>query len=214
MSSVHDRVSLLLVAVSLGALWLEPSTVYRCAPDGEGLARCEISGRALGLAPLRRAELRGIAAAVHDSRVESHETVDSKGRQKTKHQRVETLTFRDAAGRELWSASKSMLLGATMTDLQQEVEALAQGESRRPFLRCQAVWPVLLIASLFLLIGGSHLGTRLGQALMARGVLPPAAGPLAYWGPTVAIVVLLAFAWASAAFGARPPALLAPLLGG
>jgi hypothetical protein len=204
-----DLVSLLIVGVSAGLLWLKPATVYRCAPQAPGLARCEISERLLGLVPLRSRAFEGIARVTFGEHTQQSTSLDSQGRTRTTSTDVEELALLDAQARVLWRRSESHLLGASLADLAGELELLVSGESAEPFARWHQPWPVLLITSLFLLLGASHLATRLGLVLIQAGWLPAGAHAIVYWGPTLALLLLLGAAWGVAWVGADPPAWLA-----
>ena len=211
--SLADVASLGLLVVALLFLWLEPTTVYRCAPRGEGSAQCLISERGLGLVPLAERTLVGITRASYGRHTEQSESRNSDGRTRTTRTTVEDLVFLDAQQRELWKASESHLLGASLEDLARRVEELVSGEDPKPFVRWYVPWPVLLLATPFVLIAASHLPTRVALCLRRRGLIPNPLYQVLYWTPMLAIGALLPFAWVVAFLGASPPAWLVKGLG-
>lgn len=208
-----DVVSLGLLVVALLLLWLQPTTVYRCAPQGEGSAQCLISERGLGMVPLGERTLVGITQASYRSHTEQSESHGSDGRTRTTRTTVEDLVFLDAQQRELWKASESHLLGASLEDLARRVEGLVSGEDPTPFVLWYVPWPVLLLATPFVLIAASHLPTRVAWSLRSRGLIPNALYQVLYWTPTLAVGALLVFAWVVAFLGANPPTWLVKVLG-
>ena len=200
-----DAVSVLLLAVALGALWLAPTRAFRCTAQPPGQARCEISRRLLGLVPIAKETIPGIARAEVTSWVERSEVQNAGERPRQVSTRVEGLLLADADGDALWRAAESHLAGASLADVAQEVEAVVAGASPDGFVRWSTPWPVLLLATPFLLIATSHLTGRLALALRARGVLAGSAYQLAYWLPTLLVATLLAVAWLVALAGANPP---------
>jgi hypothetical protein len=203
---VQGVVSLVLLAVALAGLWWQPTRVFACAPQAEGLARCDVSRRLLGLVPMGRRTIAGIGHAGYGTRTEVSELRDATtNRRRELATRVEGLLLADAEGRELWSSVESHLLGASLADVASGVEAVLAGESATPFVAWYVPWPLLLLCTLFLLIATSHLGTLASLALHRRGLLGGVSHGLAYWLPTLVVAGVLAAAWLVALAGADPP---------
>jgi len=191
-----------------------PSTA--APPTARALARCEISGAPWGSCRCARLELRGhrrSGATTHESRATRHGRTPRVG-QKTKHQPGRDAgPSGNARGQELWSASRSMLL--RRDDGRPAAGARSAGPGR------VAPSPSCVASSLAGPPGREPVPADRGQpprhasraGAHGRGVLPPAAGPLVYWVATVALGLLLAFAWASAAFGGQPAGPAGPVAG-
>lgn len=201
-----DVASFVLLAVAIAGLWWQPTRVFACAPQSDGLVRCDISARLLGLVPLGRSTVAGIAHAKLGTWTEKSEVRDTTAnRARELATRVEGLVLADADGRELWSSSESHLLGASLEDVASGIESRIGDEAAAPFVAWYVPWPVLLLCTLFLLIATSHLGTSASLALRSRGLLGGVSYGLAYWLPTLVVAGVLAVAWLVALAGASPP---------
>ncbi|HXT22138.1 MAG TPA: hypothetical protein VN923_15400, partial [Thermoanaerobaculia bacterium] len=182
---------------------------FACVPQAGGAVRCEISTRLLGMVPLGQRTVPGIAHASYGTHTETSEVRDDANRRREIATRVEGLVLSDAAGNDLWSSSESHLLGASLADLASGIESLVAGASATPFVAWYVPWPPLLLATLFLLIATSHLGTLASLALHRRGLLGGVSHGVAYWLPTLLVAGALALAWLVALAGAHPPRWLA-----
>jgi hypothetical protein len=203
---------LLLLVVGLGLTWFKPVRAFRCATQGGGLARCAISERLFGLIPVRTQDVPDIAKASTSHRTTTSESREG-GRTRTTTTHIYDLSFVDAQGRELWSASESHLLGASLDQVGANVEQVASGELSGEIARVQAVWPALLAGTLFVTIAASALGSKLGLELRNRGSIPQALYQFVfYWGTLLVPVALYGAAWVLALLGKDPPAFLLPLL--
>jgi len=210
---VPQLVLMLLLAVGLAASWLKPLRAFRCSAQGQGRAQCVVAERLLGVFPLREQVLEGIAGTQSGAHTTTSESRDDQGRTRTLTTRVDELAFKDAAGRVLWSSEESHLIGAAQQQLATEVAALAAGERSDVIVRVQAVWVVLLLGTLFCLIGVSSLGTELGLLLRDRGLIPQSVHVAVFhWGAFVVPLLLFGLAWALAGLGADPPAALVSVL--
>ena len=160
--------------------------------------------------PLGRRTIAGIAHAGYGTQTAISELRDpTTNRRSQLETRIEGLLLVDAKGRELWSSIESHLLGASLGDVASGIESLIVDETAAPFVAWYVPWPVLLLASLFLLIATSHLGTLATLALRRRGLLGGLSYGLAYWLPTLVVAGVLAVAWLVALAGAHPPRWLA-----
>ena len=174
--------------------------------------RCDVSARLLGLVPLGRRTIAGIAHAGYGTETATSELRDpTTSRPRRLTTRIEGLLLVDAAGRELWSSFESHLLGASLEEVASGIESLIGDATAAPFVAWYVPWPVLLLASLFLLIATSHLGTSASLTLRRRGLLGGVSYGLAYWLPTLVVVVVLVAAWLIAFVGAHPPRWLSAL---
>jgi hypothetical protein len=207
--AVTDVASVVLLAIALATLWWSPTHVFRCVAEAGGLARCEVSTRLLGLVPLGHRTVSGIAHAGYGTDVVTSEVRDTTDRRRLITTRVEGLLLSDAAGKDLWWSAESHLLGASLGDVASAIASLLAGESATPFVAWYVPWPPLLLATLFLLIATSHLGTIASLALRRRGWLGGVSYGLAYWLPTLLVTGVLALAWLVALAGAHPPRWLA-----
>lgn len=209
-----DFISVLLLAAAIGTLWLKPFTVFRCGVETEGQAQCTISERLLLVAPLRTEHLRHLTDAGYAEHTETSESTDSEGKHHTTETTVEDLSLSDAQGSTVWRTSESYLIGASLQNVGDRVQSLIRGASSAPFVRWHTAWPVLLIATLFGLIGAIHLMARLGGALVGWGVISPVLERLAFErAPGVFLLLLFASAWVVALLGGDPPATLIGVLG-
>lgn len=198
--------SLVLLAVAIAGLWWQPTRVFACAPQGDGLARCDMSARLLGLVPLGGRTIAGIAHAGYGTRTEISDVRDpTTNRRRELETRVEGLLLADAESRELWSSVESHLLGASLAEVASGIESLIGNGAAAPFVAWYVPWPVLLLATLFLLVATSHLGTLASLALRRRGLLGGVSYGIAYWLPTLVVAGVLALAWLVALAGASPP---------
>lgn len=207
--AVTDIASVVLLAIALAALWWRPTHAFRCVPQPGGLVRCEVSTRLLGLVPVGHRTVAGIAHAGYGTNFVTSEVRDTTSPEREITTRVEGLLLSDAAGNDLWWSAESYLLGASLGDVASGVTSLLAGESTTPFVAWYVPWPPLLLASLFLLIATSHLGTLGSLALSRRGLLGGVSHRLAYWLPTLAVVGVLGLTWLVALLGADPPPWLA-----
>ncbi len=211
---VPQAALLLVLAAGLAGIWFKPLRVFRCAQSAPGRAECLVTERVLGLLPVRQQTVRGIATAEAGSHVTSSESREDKGRTRTVTTRVEELAFKDPEGGVLWSASESHLIGASLETLAVDVAALASEPDAPALVRVNAVWPVLLLGTLFVTIAASALASELGVWLRDRGLIPQALYMLAfYWGALLVPVALFGFAWLLAFLGGGPPAALVGALG-
>jgi hypothetical protein len=209
-----DYVSLLLLVVGLGVLWLAPFTVFRCAAEGSGRAQCVISERLLGALSLGEQRLAHLTGATYDSHTERSDSQDSSGRRSTTKTKVEVLSLVDADGREAWRASRSLLVGASLQAVAEQIRLRIEDKSAPPFARWHIAWPALLLATLFVLIGATHLLARTGRALADRGAVSEAVARLAFSrAPGLVLLVVFATAWVVALLGGNPPEALVRWLG-
>ena len=204
-----DVASVVLLAIALAMLWWRPTQAFRCAPQAGGLASCEVSTRLVGLVPLGHRTVAGIAHAGYGTDFVTSEVRDTTDRRRVITTRVEGLLLSDAAGNDLWWSAESHLLGASLGDIASGIASLLAGASTTPFVAWYVPWPPLLLATLFLLIATSHLGTLGALALSRRGLLGGISYGLAYWLPTLLVAGVLALAWLVALAGAHPPRWLA-----
>jgi hypothetical protein len=200
-----DLVSVLMLLVALAALWWRPLRVVACEPQAAGLARCTVAERVLGLLPVSARTIDGVAHAELATWTEASEVRDGRDRPRELRTPVEGLVLSAAGGAPLWRSSERHLIGASLGDVAGALQQLLAGETRGGFARWYVPWPVLLLASLFLLLSVSHLGTLVALALRRRGILSEPSYRLAYWLPSAVVVALLAVAWLVALAGAAPP---------
>jgi hypothetical protein len=204
---VPELALLLMLAVGAALTWFKPVRAFRCAGQGGGLARCVVSERLFGLWPVRARSLAGIAKASTSHHTTTSESRDQDGPPKTVTTRVDELALLDGDGRELWSASESHVIGASLEQVGTELEQLAAGELAGEVVRVQAVWPALLAASLFVTIAVSALWSKLGLELRNRGFIPQLAlQAVFYWGGLLVPALLYGAAWVLALLGKDPPA--------
>lgn len=204
-----------MVLVAAAVLWWQPLRVYRCGAQGAGLAQCVVADRWLGLVPVRERGITGIAQALYGAHVErtkqsqgGTESAPTGGAPREILTTVEQMSLLDDRQRVLWSASESHLVGASLSALAVDIEALCSGEESSPWVRWYAPWPPWLLGCLFALIGASHLSARVGLGLISRGLLPRSLYQAVYWGPTLVALALLAGVWLIALAGGSPPAWL------
>jgi hypothetical protein len=202
-----------LVIAAVAMAWLQPTRVYECAPAGQGTARCVLGERLLGLFPLGTRVVEGVAAAAHEEGVETSVAPADGATGRTVSTRFEGLELTGVAGERLWGTTSRHVVGASLADVAAGVNRAAAGDGGT-FVAWNAPWPLLLVASLFLLLATSELGTLAGLALIRRDLLPPEAHRAVYWGPTLLVAALLLLAWGVAFAGADPPAGLAAWLSG
>jgi hypothetical protein len=213
-------VSLGLLVLALALFSWQPLRVYRCEPQGGGdpkLAQCVIADRWLGIVPLRRQRIAGIAEAVYGAHVERSETRGTETALSGTTSRevlttVEELTLLDARAEPLWSASESHTVGASLEAIAGDVQSLLAEGSASPWVRWYVPWPPWLLGCLFALIATSHLCTRVGLFLLSRSLVPRSLEGALYWGPTLVTLALFATVWGLAFFGGGPPRWLAAVV--
>jgi hypothetical protein len=205
--------SLVLLAAALAFLWFKPTTVYQCRPQEAGVLTCTISERVFGLVPIRSRTIAGIAHVQYGSHVEQSESREN-GNVRRSSTTVEAVSFRNASDTELWEESDSHLMGASLKQLAEAAEART-GESAEasPFVLWNLPWPILLLATPFLLLPASHLPATFAVWLRNRGLASAAVYQALYWGPTWAVLLLLAVGWGVNALGGQPPSWLVSMLG-
>jgi len=211
-------VSVLLAAMAIAWLVFAPSRVYVCRAAGSKSVSCTISKRLLGMVPFGRPQqVDGIAAARFGTHEEQSEILnpsdpDPRRRRVEVSTTVQTLALADGTGTLLWEGSEQHLVGSSLHQVAEGIQALLDGPARPPLVRWNAAWPPLLLGSLFLIIATSQLGTVFGWWLLRRGIVPEALRGTLYWAPTLLMVAVMLVAVALALLGAHPPAWLAARL--
>jgi hypothetical protein len=204
--------SIALLGVILPLLWFKPTRVYQCRPQEAGVLTCTIAERAFGLVPLRTRTVAGIVHAEYNSHTEQSESMEN-GKVRRSSTTVEALSFTDANNAELWAESGSHLLGASLQQLAEAVEArTGEVAQASPFVLWNVSWPILLLATFFLLLPASHLPATFAGWLRDRGLAPAAVYQALYWGPSGGVLLLLVAAWGVGALGGQPPSWLLSML--
>jgi hypothetical protein len=202
------------LAVGLGALWLKPVRLFLCAPQAAGLAQCVVADRMLAVFPRGDQAVAGIAKTEVKQSLTSSTTKDKLGRTSTYTADVEELILTDAGGRRLWSASEDNLIGASLTQVGADIDAIVSGQRKGPVLRIQAFWPVLLMGGAFVLMSFGPLVSQLFLALRDRGLVPQRPYTRFFaWGGFWLSLALCIWALAVVLLGSNPPALVARLAG-
>ena len=201
------------LAIALGAQWLKPVRMFRCAPQAPGLAQCLVADRMLGVVRRRDQVVSGIAS----SNAKSSEISlgrDRQGQVTSTATRVEEIALYAADGTNLWSVSEENLIGASLEQVDADVKAIVAGERKRPALRIQAFWPVLLLSTFFLLFSLNPLIEWVGAVLRDWDVIPYGVYRIAFlWGGFLLTLALSTVGWILVLLGSDPPALMARLVG-
>jgi len=207
----RELVLLVFLGVGLGAAYVKPVRVFRCDGQGEGLARCLVSERIFGLVPREQRVLEGIARTEsHSGTVETYES----GRINRSTVKEETLALSDASGRALWSSSEQGLLGASFSQVANDIDALRSGAAKGPLLRIQVCWPILIVSSLLTWAFFNALFRHVGLALRDRELIPASVYEQLFARVGLLLPLLVCgFAWVVAGLGSDPPAFVGGLLG-
>jgi hypothetical protein len=209
----RELVVIAFLAIALGAQWLKPVRMFRCAPQAPGLAQCLVADRMLGVVRRRDQVVSGIASSNAKS-AEISAARDRDGQMTATAKRVEEIALYAADGTNLWSASEESPIGASLEQVDADVKAIVAGERKHPALRIQAFWPVLLLSTVFLLFSLNPLIEWVGAVLRDWEVIPYGVYRIVFlWGGFLLTLALGAAAWALVLLGSDPPALVARLVG-
>jgi hypothetical protein len=209
----RELVVIAFLAISLGAQWLKPVRMFRCAPQAPGLAQCLVADRMLGVVRRRDQVVSGIASSNAKSAEISLER-DRQGQITSTATRAEEIALYAADGTNLWSASEESLIGASLEQVDADVKAIVAGERKRPALRIQAFWPVLLLSTFLLLFSLNPLIEWVGAVLRDWDVIPYGVYRIAFlWGGFLLTLALSTVGWILVLLGSDPPALMARLVG-
>ena len=207
----HGVALLLCLGLCVSAQWFKPVRVFRCAPQGSGLAQCVVADRIFGVVPRADRLVAGIAKTDVESSTEGGVTNEATGRTTP----VEKLSLLDAEGRELWSsASLDYWIGEPPAEVGADIQAITSGARHEPVVRIQAFWPALLASSLGVMLFFRALVSLIGMALRDRGLIGQAMYRRAFfWGGLLLSLALCALEWGVALLGSDPPALVVGLVG-
>jgi len=205
---------LLFLGIGVGAQWLKPVRMFRCAPQASGLAQCAVADRMFGVVPRADRVVAGIAKTKVEYSVKGGVTRESDGRTTTWTTDVEKLSLFGPDDRELWSASEDHVIGASPAELGADINAIASGARNEPVVRIQAFWPVLFFSSFCVVFVFGPIVSHIGKALRDRGLIPQAMYRLVFkWSGLLLSLALCGLAWGLALLGSDPPALVARLVG-
>ena len=147
--------ALIGTAIGAGVFYVAPVVRYQCEAAG-GAARCTIERRYLGLVPIERVAVAGIAradASAYTVVRREREREASTGQYKRSTESISTVSFQDRDGKLLFEDQQSGAVGTSARDIADAVNGLVEDAAAAPVRASQVPWVPALFASLALLVG-------------------------------------------------------------